>query len=467
MKSINYRKIYFILALLILVSSACNSVITTETPAPIVESPTLTPIQETPEPQEPGILNEFIVERTPIPTALPGPIQQEVEKIIVRAGLSRTQVLGLNITDWVNLLLSIIYILIGSILGSYLVKKAFQHFESRAPQGLNQEYVEKIGANLRWIVMIIVIFLSIQRLNFLSKPFMTLLLDICFSIGAFLAYRISLSLIYLSEDWYRRKTIEENREEDLIPVITLLDRLFRFIAFMIFITILLSHFGINITAFITALGIGGFAISLAARDTIADAIAGFIILVDRPFRIGDRIEIQGFDTWGDVANIGLRTTRIRTRDNRMVIVPNSIIGSNRVINYSYPDPQYRIETHVSVAYGTDIEKVRSLMIETVRNLENVLKDKPVDALYHEMGDQAMIFRIRWWIESYVDTRRVLDRVNTALQIALDKANIESPVPTQNIHLEFGSDMSDQMMMPPRESQQGNSDIDAKQNTSDE
>lgn len=465
MKSINYRKIILALALLILVSSACNSVITSQTPAPAVESSTSTPLQETPVPQEPGILNEFINERTPIPTALPGPIQQEVEKIIAQAGLSRTQVLGLNITDWVDLFLSIIYILIGSILGSYLVKKAFQHFESRAPQGLNQEYVEKIGANLRWIVIIIVIFFSIQRLNFLSKSFMTLLLDICFSIGAFLAYRISLSLIYLSEDWYRRKTIEENREEDLIPVITLLERLFRFIAFMIFITIVLSHFGVNITAFVTALGIGGFAISLAARDTIADAIAGFIILVDRPFRIGDRIEIQGFDTWGDVANIGLRTTRIRTRDNRMVIVPNSIIGSNRIINYSYPDPQYRIETHVSVAYGTDIEKVRSLMIDTVRNLEDVLKDKPVDALYHEMGDQAMIFRIRWWIESYVDTRRVLDRVNTALQIALDNANIESPVPTQNIHLEFGSELSDQMMMPSRETQQGNSDIKAKQTPS--
>ncbi|HSQ27032.1 MAG TPA: hypothetical protein VLM80_07895, partial [Anaerolineales bacterium] len=76
MKSINNRKIYLILALLILVSSACNSVITTETPAPIVDNPTSTPIQETPEPQGTGILNEIIVERTPIPTAQPGLIQQ-------------------------------------------------------------------------------------------------------------------------------------------------------------------------------------------------------------------------------------------------------------------------------------------------------------------------------------------------------------------------------------------------------
>ncbi len=80
------------------------------------------------------------------------------------------------------------------------------------------------------------------------------------------------------------------------------------------------------TALATVLGLGGLAISLAAKDTIADAIAGFIVLVDQPYRIGDRIEIQELGTWGDVTDIGLPTTRIRTPDNRMVIVPNSTIA---------------------------------------------------------------------------------------------------------------------------------------------
>jgi small-conductance mechanosensitive channel len=187
-------------------------------------------------------------------------------------------------------------------------------------------------------------------------------------------------------------------------------------------------------ALTAALGLGGFAFSLAARDTIADAIAGFIILVDRPFRIGDRIEIQGVGTWGDVTDIGLRTTRIRTRDNRMVIVPNSVIGANQVINYTYPDPRYRIETQVGIGYGTDIERARQVIADAVRGVEGVIPDKPVDALYAEMGDSAMIFRVRWWIESYADTRRVEDRVHTALQHALDEAGIESPFPTQSVNV---------------------------------
>jgi small-conductance mechanosensitive channel len=191
-----------------------------------------------------------------------------------------------------------------------------------------------------------------------------------------------------------------------------------------------------------ALGIGGLALSLAAQDTIANAIAGFVILVDQPFRIGDRIEIQEEHTWGDVVDIGLRTTRIRTRDNRLVIVPNSTISENQVINYSYPDPRYRIQTHVGIAYGTDIERARSLIIDTVRQIEGVLHDKSVEALYVERGDSAMVFRVRWWIESYVDTRRMFDRMHTALQKALDEAGIECPFPTQTLRVHTESEMND-------------------------
>ena len=134
-------------------------------------------------------------------------------------------------------------------------------------------------------------------------------------------------------------------------------------------------------------------------------------------------------------NIGLRTTRIRTRDNRMVIVPNSIISKNQVVNYTFPDPRYRIQTHVGIEYGSDIESVRRLIIDTVEQVEGVLPDKSVEALYVEMGDSAMIFRVRWWLESYIDTRRMFDRVNTALQNAFDANGIETPYPIHTMNLQ--------------------------------
>jgi MscS family membrane protein len=175
-------------------------------------------------------------------------------------------------------------------------------------------------------------------------------------------------------------------------------------------------------------------VSLAAQDTLSNVIAGVMIMIDQPFRVGDRIEIQGLSTWGDVVDIGLRSTRIRTRDNRLVIIPNNNISTDQIINYTYPDPEYRIQIEIGVGYGQDIERVRQIIVDTVRQVDGVLLDKPVDALYVEMGASAMTFRVRWWIDSYVDTRRMFDLVNTALQNALDEADIAMPFNTYDINI---------------------------------
>jgi small-conductance mechanosensitive channel len=157
-------------------------------------------------------------------------------------------------------------------------------------------------------------------------------------------------------------------------------------------------------------------------------------MLDRPFSIGDRVAITDIDTWGDVTEIGLRSTRILTRDNRMVTVPNSVIGKGLVVNYSDPSTVYRVQTHVGVEYGADLEEARKVMIEAITAEEWVMKERPVEALMLEFGDSALVFRVRCWIEHYIETRRVLDKMNTALYQALDKAGIIIPFPTQDIRL---------------------------------
>ena len=135
-----------------------------------------------------------------------------------------------------------------------------------------------------------------------------------------------------------------------------------------------------------------------------------------------------------MVDIGLRSTRIRTRDNRTVIVPNNIISTDQVVNYSYPDSHYRIQFEIGIAYGQDVEQVRRIIVDAVRQVDGVLPDRPVDALYVTMSDVAMIFRVRWWLESYVDTRYMFDRVNTALQKAFDEAGIELAIAEMDINI---------------------------------
>jgi len=414
---------------------------TAETPT--AEEPAPGSPEEAPPALEATLIPGDVVEtRTPMPTATPGWLERRVNQATDEAGLSQTRILGLDAADWINLGLSLLLVAVAYLLGTWLIRGLLPSFVQRTPTGFDDLLLKETGASLRWLVVTFVLRYATLRLTFVKADVKVILADVYYVLSLFLLWAIIWRLIGLADRWYRQRFAEAGREEELGPLVTLLARIGRVVVGVVGVAVLLSHFGINVVAFSTALGLGGLAISLAARDTIADAIAGLIILVDQPFRIGDRIEIQEEGTWGDVVDIGLRATRIRTRDNRMVIVPNSVIGANQVINYTYPDPRYRIQTHVGIACGTDIERARQVIIDAVRRVEGVLPDRPVEALYSEMGDSAMIFRVRWWIESYADTRQVTDRVHSALQRALDKAGIECPFPTQNVHLSLGPEMAE-------------------------
>ena len=435
----------FLTCLVLLCLSACGTVVATVPPEP---SPTASPANtlesETPEPVETSEIESLIEERTPEPTATPGRIAREVTNRVISAGLTRVTFLGLATDDWINLGISLGLVVAGYVFGTLLIRRVLPRVVIRTPSTLDDELLKAIGPDLRWFMVLFALHFATKRLLFLSPGLKTLLADAYFIIGLALIFRVTWRVINVASGWYRERLEQEERLEELDPVMTLLVRMARLTVIIFGLLILLSHFGINVTGFAAALGIGGLALSLAAQDTLADGISGFIILVDRPFRVGDRIEIQGIDTWGDVVEIGLRTTRIRTRDNRMVIVPNSIIGKNQVINYTYPDPRYRIQIHVGIGYGSDIEQVRRIITETVRQVEGVLPDRPVDALYVDRGDSAMIFRVRWWIESYEDTRRMFDKVNTALEKALSGAGVNMPFPTQDLNIQIDEQTSERI-----------------------
>jgi small-conductance mechanosensitive channel len=380
--------------------------------------------------------------RTPAPTATPGLIARGVEEVTAESGLAYTYFLGLSTSDWINLGISILLVLLSYLAGTILIRRVLPPILRRTPADLDDRLLEKLGPDLRWLLVVLSLRFATDRLIFVGARVKDLMGDVYFLVGLAIVVQAGWRLIDLAGQWYGERSRQADREGELAPIITLLTRIARGLLLIAGVAILLSHFGANTAAFAVALSLGGLAISLAARDTIADAISGFIILVDRPFRIGDRIEIEGENTWGDVVDIGLRTTRIRTRDNRLVIVPNSLIGQNRVSNYTYPDPSFRIQTSIKVAYGTDIELAEQLIVDTVRQMPGLLPDAEIEVLYDEMGDSAMILRVRWWIESYVDARRRRDQAHRALEKALDAAGIEMPYPTQALHLYDRSEVKD-------------------------
>jgi MscS family membrane protein len=386
------------------------------------------------EPTPTDILEGVIATRAPEPTATPGRVEKQVEDLVENVGLGRASFLGLSIVNWTNLAISLLYVLAGYLIGSWLIRRVLVKVVQRTVTEFDDRLLRAIGGDVRWLVVLLTLYFATGRLTFVHVRLKTLLGDLYFVVALVLVVRAVYKVIDLIDDWARQRMTKEGREAELVHLRALLTRVGRVLTAVVGAIVFLAHFGVDVTALSAALGLGGLAITLAAQDTIADMIAGVIILVDRPFRVGDRIEIRGAGTWGDVQDIGLRTTRIRTRDNRVIILPNSTIGSDQIMNYSYPDASYRSETHLSVGYDTDLEVARRLIVDTIRGVEGVLVDRPVDALYAEMGDSGIIFRVRWWIETYQDLRRNLDRVHTALQAAFDEAGIPFASTTQSVKL---------------------------------
>jgi small-conductance mechanosensitive channel len=299
---------------------------------------------------------------------------------------------------------------------------------------LDDVLVEAAQFPLQAVVLIVGIQVAIDRIERIPVAWDDDIERVFFVLYAILLYiflyRLLGGLIY----WYGRE-MAHRTETDLDN--EFLD-LFRHAALVVLsitvVIIVLGRFGIEVSALVTTLGIGSLAFALAAQETLGNMIVGFTLLVDQPFKVGDRVEILDIDTWGDVTEIGLRSTRILTRDNRLVSVPNAVIGKGLVVNHSVPDTKYRVETHVGVAYGTELERARRVMIEAIRVQDWVMKNQRIEALFLEFGDSGLIFRVRCWIEHYVETRRIIDKMNTALYGALNEAGISIPFPQRDLHL---------------------------------
>lgn len=435
-----------IVVLWLVVSTAC------QTSAP---APTATPVAtaEAPEPQlalgdvldaNLGQLGDVVIlTPTPAPTATPGFVENMVEDVTTATGMGNVAFLGLTASDWINLVISLLYIgvviLVLIPLAFYGLRLLFKRVRSQQAEAL----LRAIQGQIRWLVALLITQYALTRLDFIPATLKAALNQLYFTIYVILIATAIWRLIERGLSLYKQRMVDEKERSQIDALLPGVRRGIQAIIILTVGTILLNTYGVNVTLPVLVLGLLGFALSIAARDTLTDVFDGIIILLDKPFRVGDRIEIQDLGQWGDVVEIGARTTRIRTRDNRLVIVPNSKIGRSQVVNYTYPDPRYRIEALVGISYDSDIERARRLMIETVQGVEGVLPDRPVQALLDELGESTLQFRVRWWSHSYADTRYVRDRVLTALYTALSEAGIEMPFTTYDINLNLAKSPSTQ------------------------
>jgi small-conductance mechanosensitive channel len=198
------------------------------------------------------------------------------------------------------------------------------------------------------------------------------------------------------------------------------------------IIIAVQSIGLNLTSLAVVFGLLSVGIGFGLQNVAANFISGLIILFERPIKIGDRITIG--EVWGDVVNISLRATLIRTIDNIAIIVPNSEFISSRVTNWSYRDPKVRVHIPVGVAYGSDVRLIIDSLLEVGRNHPEVLDDPPPDVWFTEFADSSLNFELLVWT---LDPKRrpdVISDLNKGIDEIFRKNRIQIPFPQQDIHI---------------------------------
>ncbi len=240
-------------------------------------------------------------------------------------------------------------------------------------------------------------------------------------------------LSYLEKNWADKT---ETQVDNII--FDLLNKFSGFVIYVAAVIIALDLIGINVMPFVAGAGVMGVAVGFAAKDTLSNLIAGILLIIDRPFEIGDRIEVwsapKNSATWGDVIDIGLRATKIKTTDNIIIVIPNNEIMMRDIVNYTLISSDIRVRINIGVSYDTDIDAAKQAILEVAAQVDWILKHPAPVVVVRALGDFSIDLQLRVWIK---DARRrmatisiITDRVKTIF----DAKGIEIPYPKRDIHI---------------------------------
>ena len=254
-------------------------------------------------------------------------------------------------------------------------------------------------------------------------------------IGAWIASVLLFNLINTYGRWLAQKT-ESDFDDRFIP---LLEMAAKYLVWFVAFLLILATFRIDVTPFLAGAGIAGLAIALAAQDILGNFLSGAIITVDKPFAIGDRIQFE--DLSGDVISIGPRSTRIRTPDSQVVTIPNQKITSNVVINYAMPDVKTKVRIPVPVAYGSDMKRVKEILLEIAREAAAktpwVLSDPAPSVYFLEFGESSLSTQLVLWVSHYDSAWDAKDYVNMRIDERFREEGIEIPFRQIDIRMRSG------------------------------
>jgi len=242
---------------------------------------------------------------------------------------------------------------------------------------------------------------------------------------------VVMKVLILSMEWASQKTSNPLLQQKTLPLFNNLGK----IAIGLFgIYFIFLSWDININGILASAGVLGVVLGLAAKDTVANFFAGIFLMADSPYKEGDYILLDTGER-GYVKSMGLRSTRFMTRDDIEITIPNSVIAASKIVNESGgPGEKERVRITLHVAYESDIDDVKALLISIALGNENVLKTPEPRVRFREFADHGLRLQLLFWIHKPEIRGRTVDAVNTEIYKQFSQNNISIPYPTMKVIL---------------------------------
>lgn len=313
---------------------------------------------------------------------------------------------------------------------NFIFNKVFKVLASKTKTNFDDDMMKILNAPIFYTVALLGVYQSLAYISVFSQysdDIWKIIKSIMIIIWACAISNLVSLLISELGVKFAEKT-KSTLDDELMPLFRKLSRVIIYFAALM---LLLNMWNLDITPFLASAGIAGFVIAFAAQDAISHLFGGISIYFDKPFRVGDRIQLESGEI-GDVLEIGIRSTRIKTFDETVIIIPNSKIASSKIVNYNQPEAKIKEKVEITAAYGSDIDKVKKILLEIANSIEEVEKNPAPSVYLNELGDYGLKFLVIMWVDNPHKTYKVKTKMNEEIYKRFKKERIKIPYPTREV-----------------------------------
>ena len=325
-------------------------------------------------------------------------------------------------------------------IAKWLLSTIGRRLAAKTASELDDIILEIVLDRIKWIAVVAGAYLATEQLSQAADAadvtahqwlgYAQGIIFVCFvAVVTVVFIRIADTSVKYFIDRHTRRTSSKINEA-LLPLV---NRLITILIVLISVIAVLHHFGQDVSSLVVSLGVGSLAIALAAQETIANMIGGFVIMTDRPFRVGDRVKLPTGEI-GDVQEIGIRSTRVLDFDNNLIVFPNAELIKDKIINYSYPSEDIRIAVDASVAYGTDVDRVREIMLKLAQEHPDVLKAPPPSVFLVSFGESSLNLQLTGRTDNYRKKFPIETTLREQMYKSFQKEKIQIALPQRVVHL---------------------------------